>query len=175
MKLAAFTRKLLTAATFALLSTAASAGINGDTVGAAFFVPTLSGPGYSVGTDVVPVAAFDVFGLFNVHVSDTQIIVDHFYGVDSFNMTAFNGFQITDLSKNFGGVYTVDGSTTMVDFSAAHVATSGNTVSVNMAGLAFTEDTRIVLNLSPVPEPESYAMLLAGLGLTGLVLRRRQA
>ncbi|MCE7913847.1 MAG: PEP-CTERM sorting domain-containing protein [Nitrosomonas sp. PRO4] len=30
-------------------------------------------------------------------------------------------------------------------------------------------------NVSPVPEPETYAMLLAGLGLIGFSLRRRQA
>ena len=31
-----------------------------------------------------------------------------------------------------------------------------------------------VLNLTPVPEPETYAMLLAGLGLVGFISRRRQ-
>ncbi len=31
------------------------------------------------------------------------------------------------------------------------------------------------ISLSPVPEPESYAMMLAGLGLMGFVARRRSA
>ncbi|RPJ44675.1 MAG: PEP-CTERM sorting domain-containing protein [Betaproteobacteria bacterium] len=30
------------------------------------------------------------------------------------------------------------------------------------------------LNLAPVPEPEIYAMMAAGLGLMGFVARRRQ-
>ncbi len=30
------------------------------------------------------------------------------------------------------------------------------------------------LNISPIPEPETYAMMLAGLGLVGLSLRRKQ-
>ena len=35
------------------------------------------------------------------------------------------------------------------------------------------DDLKIVS--TPVPEPETYAMLLAGLGLIGAVARRRQA
>jgi hypothetical protein len=32
----------------------------------------------------------------------------------------------------------------------------------------------IGVNIAPVPEPETYAMLLAGLGLMGFVARRRK-
>ncbi|SFM64828.1 PEP-CTERM sorting domain-containing protein [Rugamonas rubra] len=35
------------------------------------------------------------------------------------------------------------------------------------------DDVRIDLAALPVPEPEAYAMLLAGLGLLGLLARRR--
>ncbi|MDR0564413.1 MAG: PEP-CTERM sorting domain-containing protein [Azoarcus sp.] len=38
----------------------------------------------------------------------------------------------------------------------------------------FDLDAVGVMHLSPVPEPETYAMLLAGLGLIGFVSRRRQ-
>jgi hypothetical protein len=31
------------------------------------------------------------------------------------------------------------------------------------------------VTLAPVPEPETYALLLAGLGLMGAVARRRQS
>ena len=34
--------------------------------------------------------------------------------------------------------------------------------------------TTTVYELAPVPEPETYAMLLAGLGLVGLAARRRR-
>ncbi|HKX53004.1 MAG TPA: FxDxF family PEP-CTERM protein [Nitrosospira sp.] len=30
------------------------------------------------------------------------------------------------------------------------------------------------VTVSPVPEPETYAMLLAGLGLMGMMVRRRK-
>jgi hypothetical protein len=37
-----------------------------------------------------------------------------------------------------------------------------------------TAQDYVVASVTPVPEPESYAMLLAGLGLMGAVVRRRK-
>ena len=39
-----------------------------------------------------------------------------------------------------------------------------------IAGVSIDDDTR----LAPIPEPETYAMLLAGLGLMGVLARRRK-
>ncbi|MYM24964.1 PEP-CTERM sorting domain-containing protein [Duganella sp. FT135W] len=63
----------------------------------------------------------------------------------------------------------------MVGFSAANVGISGNVASVNWNGLSFTTDTRVVLNISAVPEPATYGMLMVGLGLLGVAARRRQS
>jgi len=41
-------------------------------------------------------------------------------------------------------------------------------------GLADWDDMVIGVNIAPIPEPETYAMLLAGLGLMGFVARRRK-
>jgi hypothetical protein len=41
-------------------------------------------------------------------------------------------------------------------------------------GYAFVEKKYVGLTVSAVPEPESYAMLLAGLGLIGAIARRRR-
>jgi hypothetical protein len=40
-----------------------------------------------------------------------------------------------------------------------------------------TQDVRIQVlgEVSPAPEPESYAMLLGGLGLLGAMVRRRRS
>jgi hypothetical protein len=40
--------------------------------------------------------------------------------------------------------------------------------------LAFNFDLSTQGSISPIPEPESYAMLLAGLGLMGMMVRRRK-
>jgi hypothetical protein len=42
------------------------------------------------------------------------------------------------------------------------------------AGLTDWDDMVIGINIAPIPEPETYAMLLAGLGLMGFVARRRK-
>jgi hypothetical protein len=41
-------------------------------------------------------------------------------------------------------------------------------------GLTDWDDMVIGVNIAPIPEPETYAMLLAGLGLMGFVARRRK-
>jgi hypothetical protein len=52
---------------------------------------------------------------------------------------------------------------------------AGNTYQFQVA----SHDVFYNVNLSPVvaavPEPESYAMLLAGLGLVGAIVRRRKS
>jgi hypothetical protein len=42
------------------------------------------------------------------------------------------------------------------------------------SGLTDWDDMVIGVNIAPIPEPETYAMLLAGLGLMGFVARRRK-
>ena len=50
--------------------------------------------------------------------------------------------------------------------------TSGSLYSFVSGG--YNVQTNGTLNISAVPEPESYAMLLAGLGLMGFMVRRRK-
>jgi type VI secretion system secreted protein VgrG len=54
-----------------------------------------------------------------------------------------------------------------------------NTISIGCNNLAFTppgegDEGGGVVTVTPIPEPETYAMLLAGLGVMGFVARRRQ-
>jgi hypothetical protein len=42
-------------------------------------------------------------------------------------------------------------------------------------GLDLNPKSQLIVLTAPVPEPETYAMLLAGLGLMGAIARRRKA
>ena len=49
-----------------------------------------------------------------------------------------------------------------------------DTVRINGSGLFFGTASHILVDVTLVPEPETYAMLLAGLGLLGFIARRRR-
>jgi hypothetical protein len=109
----------------------------------------------------------------------------------NFTGSGFSGFELTldrgifasagTVTPQFGGTATVllNGNAATINFSAlefldvevgnAFGTTSGATnwgLSNLMAGDRFT------LSVTPVPEPGTYAMLLAGLGVLGFMARR---
>jgi hypothetical protein len=88
----------------------------------------------------------------------------------------FNGYVF-----NFANAPTITGVT--LDPTSTYnptVTFNGNQVFLNEAGLTLTSTSMAMLDVTlannppPVPEPGTYAMLLAGLGLLGWTARRRQ-
>lgn len=104
---------------------------------------------------------------------------------------SFQGF-VTNSFTPSGITVTVSEDEYPTIFSVAEVWTVSNylgTSSHNFSGLTAGSDYwvtvdgssngasgeyRLDFSLAPVPEPETYAMLLAGLGLLGVVARRRK-
>ena len=61
-------------------------------------------------------------------------------------------------------------------FVANGLSFTGNDLSVTIhRSNAWVFLSEVEFNVTPVPEPETYAMLLAGLGLVGFAIRRRKA
>ena len=63
-------------------------------------------------------------------------------------------------------------------FNYAPLTVAGSPYSIHIDGVTLSTSTQASyggsMTISPIPEPETYAMLLAGLGLMGFVARRRQ-
>jgi hypothetical protein len=66
-------------------------------------------------------------------------------------------------------------STSLLANHAYTLTLAGTVSSLNASQLAVYKVTTTNGSIAAVPEPESYAMLLAGLGLVGTIARRRRA
>lgn len=100
------------------------------------------------------------------------------FGSYGFNVV-YNFYQATALSTGSGATGTI--LAPLANITGGYAAINGNVIAnswntntqVNVKGMFKpTEITGLVV--TPVPEPESYAMLLMGLGVMGLLVRRRQ-
>ena len=68
-------------------------------------------------------------------------------------------------------------SSVVPGFSLANVTFNSDKIAVDWQNVTFHQGDKVILdvNLAPVPEPETYAMLLAGLGFIGLIRRKKEA
>ena len=88
---------------------------------------------------------------------------------DATSLTIGTGFQANVLAPNAsvtGGSGVINGSVVVSNWnSAVQINANHYFAATDVAGLTLA---------AAVPEPETYAMLLAGLGLVGFTARRRQ-
>jgi hypothetical protein len=63
-------------------------------------------------------------------------------------------------------------STVVPGFTIANVTSNSNNVAVEWTNVSFHKGDKVILSM--VPEPETCAMLLTGLGLIGSIARRRK-
>ncbi len=94
---------------------------------------------------------------------------------------SFNGLGVSDLDDSSGNVLqSVLVDTNMAGWDSSRLSFGNDSVQFDWKGLSFDNSTYLNATLSfgavaaPIPEPETYAMLLAGLGLFGFAARRRK-
>lgn len=106
-------------------------------------------------------------------ITDTQVTFGRWTTEHTFTDYAFNGTVL----KNVGGWsgFSIDRSSTIAGFSADRISIVDGQLRVNFEGLSVDRGSRLALNISAVPEPETYAMLLAGIGMIGVARRRATA
>ncbi|MDE2442461.1 MAG: PEP-CTERM sorting domain-containing protein [Betaproteobacteria bacterium] len=106
-------------------------------------------------------------------------------GTVSGGLLNFDNFDITSVSingntavwtnwLNMGTTEAWSLASTTLTAGIQHIVISG-TGTGNVSGHLDFASTAAPLPSAPVPEPETYAMLLAGLGALGFVARRRKA
>ena len=156
---------------------AAAASLVGDSITATYYFPDLAtvyggytvtpNPTFTVGSGVEATGSIDGNpGDFDFAANSFTLTLGSTVG---FSTAAFNGWQFVDNSHAFGSVVSVTG------IDASRVTTAGNTLSINWNGVSFNNGDAIVVNFGVVPEPASWVLMVGGLGLVGLSMRRRSA
>ncbi|WP_292918319.1 FxDxF family PEP-CTERM protein [Nitrosomonas sp.] len=161
--------------------------------GAHAFVTTGSGTNYWTGSaytngtvDNAPPAS-DIIALNQggtVTITFSQTVVDPYIGLVSWNGNTVD-FGVPIVVDSFGSGYWGSG-TPILNPGGTGFFGSGEVHGVirlpgSFDSITFTHTSENwhgftvgVAGIAPVPEPETYAMLLAGLGLLGFMARRRQ-
>ena len=83
-------------------------------------------------------------------------------------------FDMTLASSWNGSFITGNGGTTASAFNALHAGLDSGSAYLNIHSTVYGGGEIRGFLAGPVPEPQTYAMLLAGLGMLGWTAKRRQ-
>ncbi len=146
-------------------------GLVGVIIEAGAYYPTASDLSVNFGAGVV-----DQNGLILSYPSGLDIVITPFgisIELDNDEHAAkadFNGIILTNKSRDFPMAYTLDAGSTLTPVSYGAV---GNKFYVNVSDLYIVAGNIISFTaLAPVPEPQTYALLMAGLSILVLLAKR---
>lgn len=124
---------------------------------------------------------------YNLYVSGSKLLETDTPGVTSITQKVFSAGQLDFKFEGNTGLYAYNvgnnwAPKTSIGLIGTDMTIKGSTYayvigyndSAGSATLGDWDDFVIGVNVAPIPEPETYAMLLAGLGLMGFVARRRK-
>lgn len=190
MKLRYLVTIAATAAIFsntALAANTATIHLNGGDFIQSGSVTNTSAPGvdivkvvYDLGTQADGIAIWEIFGSTGTHsnfLTGTHYSTETWDGlsVNSGNTFNFSGLDldlIVTVVPPVADSGTIGGPSSLANASVSVYFSDGSFGSAEL--LEQNWDVSQDLAITAVPEPETYAMLLAGLGLLGFAARRRQ-
>lgn len=177
------------AAAFALPAHAGDVPLPADSQWNAFSVDGALEPSLAWIDDSGSPLAFD----FNIAAGfvGTLTIVDAVFGGDTFTVTNFGNLlgstssvPLADIGSAVDHGYDFDAALADQSFSSAVFSLGAGSYHIGgFLGQSLLFDGQrldatagaLRLSVAPIPEPSTYAILLAGLGVVGLVARRRRA
>jgi PEP-CTERM motif len=117
---------------------------------------------------------------FNTFIGGVQAVGGNFFGSDISGLFKAGDITVTATDASGTVTQTIVGATTtsFLGFVSTGAMTSLTVASVQPAtGFLWptVDNLTLAKNITVVPEPETYAMMLAGLGLVGFFARRRRA
>jgi hypothetical protein len=174
-------KQIFASLVFAVLACNAHAGVFDGTqlIEYEFFAPNLSTPVATApnGFYIIPPGGITIPNMggeghgFSLTIQGDFLTINNTLNYTGFFQSAsFFGFVITDPVVTFTSLSVANN--TLLGASPA-LSFDANDLYVNMQGLSITPGS-LQLQVAAVPEPETYALMLAGLGLLGLFARRRK-
>jgi hypothetical protein len=183
--------KCLLAMTVVASGGVAHAGLDGRTFDGYYALPntgtpyaesTSSSPSFVVGAGAE--ATIDLEGVTNfvVDFSDASLNISFntVLSNPTLNPLPFSGLVFNLVSPGSLGVIDahVGAGTTLAGFGDSRISFSGGQIALDFAGLSYDDCSEVSIEfdtVSVVPEPATYALMVAGLGMIGFAARRRRA
>jgi hypothetical protein len=150
----------------------AQATLLGDSLSGAYYFPdlatlygnyTLSPSTFVVGAGSESLGTVDGVTM-DIDFSDDMLVITMPQVI--FTGGAFNGFVFTNLTDAFAPILSFSGV-------APSLMGGGTMLALNWQGVSFAAGDQVIVNFGTVvPEPASWAMMIAGLAIVGLAMRR---
>ena len=177
------------ATAFALPARAADAPLAADNQWSTFSVDSALEPSLAWIDDAGSPLSFDF--IIGAGFEGTLTIVDAVFGGDTFKVTNFGNLlgstssvPLADIGSAVDHGYDFDAALADSSFSSAVFTLGAGSYRIGgflgqsllLDGLRLDATAGALrLSVAPIPEPSTYAILLAGLGVVGLISRRRRS
>lgn len=168
--------RALPALLLSLVSASASAALmEGQTVTLEHLFPTTGQVDETIAANVVVgdgIEGTTADGAYQVDISDRTIVVTELKGLN-WTPAAFNGLRIYAPGVSFFNVFTNLQGTNFQHWCDGYKTFDAHNIYLNFEALSILEGQTLTLDLNrpnPIPEPATYALMVAG--LIGLSLRR---